>query len=153
MLGGKPIMSTGPNAIADAQNEPFDHALARVLSAGQQFVEGDATAIKECWSHEADVSIFGAGGGQPCGWDEVRPSLEGGARLFRKGHVRGQLEVDVMAKGTSGDLAYTVGIERGRASMQGQDEPRPVLLRVTQIYRREVGMWKIVHRHADTLTT
>ncbi len=26
-------------------------------------------------------------------------------------------------------------------------------LRVTHVYRRENGEWKIVHRHADTLTT
>jgi ketosteroid isomerase-like protein len=29
--------------------------------------------------------------------------------------------------------------------------PRDYTLRVTQIYRREEGEWKVAHRHADTL--
>jgi ketosteroid isomerase-like protein len=30
-------------------------------------------------------------------------------------------------------------------------KPRDYTLRVTQVYRREEGEWKVVHRHADTL--
>jgi ketosteroid isomerase-like protein len=29
-------------------------------------------------------------------------------------------------------------------------QPREYTLRVTQVYRREGGVWKVVHRHADT---
>jgi ketosteroid isomerase-like protein len=29
-------------------------------------------------------------------------------------------------------------------------EPRAYTLRATQVYRREGGEWKVVHRHADT---
>jgi ketosteroid isomerase-like protein len=29
----------------------------------------------------------------------------------------------------------------------------PYTLRVTQIYRREDGEWKVVHRHGDQLST
>jgi ketosteroid isomerase-like protein len=45
-------------------------------------------------------------------------------------------------------MAYTVGYERTQASING--EPRPYVLRVTQVYRREDGDWKVAHRHADT---
>ena len=34
----------------------------------------------------------------------------------------------------------------------GQGEPRSYTLRATQVYRREDGEWKVVHRHADTVT-
>jgi len=132
--------------------EPFDQVLVRVQAAGQQFVQGDSTAIKDRWSHADDVSILGAGGGQARGWEQVRRSLEGGAGLFREGQVAGHVEVDIIAQGTSGDLSYTTSIEHGKAFMRGHDEPRPVMLRVTQIYRREADTWKIIHRHADALT-
>ena len=48
-----------------------------------------------------------------------------------------------------GDMAYTVGYEHTEATVRG--EPSRYKLRATQIYRREDGEWKVVHRHADTV--
>ena len=39
--------------------------------------------------------------------------------------------------------------EHTSASVNG--EPRTYTLRVTQVYRREDGEWKVAHRHADTV--
>ncbi len=52
----------------------------------------------------------------------------------------------------SGDLAYTVGFEHSLASMDG-GPVQPNTLRVTHVYRRENGDWKIVHRHGDSMPT
>jgi ketosteroid isomerase-like protein len=49
-----------------------------------------------------------------------------------------------------GDLAYTVALEHTTASINGV-EPQPYVLRVTTIFRREDGEWKVVHRHGDAL--
>ena len=57
-----------------------------------------------------------------------------------------------MAAGASGDLAYTVGYEHASFSMDG-GPVEPITLRVTHVYRREDGEWKIVHRHADAPPT
>lgn len=49
---------------------------------------------------------------------------------------------------SSGDLAYTVGFERGEVVMD--DGPPPLMtIRVTHIYRRLGDAWRLVHRHAD----
>jgi len=45
-------------------------------------------------------------------------------------------------------MAYTLGFERFNGSIDGRPV-EPVLVRVTHIYRREDGAWKIVDRHAD----
>ena len=45
------------------------------------------------------------------------------------------------------DFAYTVHREITSTSVNGA--PRDYVLRVTQVYRREDGTWKVVHRHAD----
>lgn len=57
-------------------------------------------------------------------------------------------EYEVIAAGASGDLAYIVGIEHTTASVWGAP-PEPYALRVTTIFRREDGEWKVVHRHGD----
>jgi ketosteroid isomerase-like protein len=54
---------------------------------------------------------------------------------------------EVLAAGVSGDLAYTIGFEHKTVSIDGR--PTTYTLRVTHVYRREDGEWKIVHRHGD----
>jgi ketosteroid isomerase-like protein len=49
---------------------------------------------------------------------------------------------------SSGDLAYTVGFERGEVAVD--DGPkRPMTIRVTHVCRCFDGEWRLVHRHAD----
>ena len=47
----------------------------------------------------------------------------------------------------SDDVAYTVGTEHGQAKLA--DETVGIDWRVTNIYRREEGEWKVVHHHTD----
>jgi ketosteroid isomerase-like protein len=56
-------------------------------------------------------------------------------------------DIELVAADESGDLAYTV--HREITSTSVNDRPRAYVLRVTQVYRREDGAWKVVHRHAD----
>jgi ketosteroid isomerase-like protein len=57
---------------------------------------------------------------------------------------------ELVTAGISGDLAYTVGYERSSRSVDGGPVELSTL-RVTHVYRRENGKWKIVHRHGDLL--
>ena len=50
------------------------------------------------------------------------------------------------------DLAYTLEIESYRARVGGASELTPIALRVTTVFRREDGIWKVTHRHADPIT-
>jgi ketosteroid isomerase-like protein len=60
----------------------------------------------------------------------------------------------VISKLVTPELAYTVWIERQKAKMGARQDVTPVDLRVTMIYRpEEDGEWKVVHRHADPITT
>ena len=48
------------------------------------------------------------------------------------------------------DLAFSVELEH--YAQQAGAEDKGMTLRATQIYRRENGEWKVVHRHGDALT-
>ncbi len=70
----------------------------------------------------------------------------GGGPLSRRTYVHRHT-----GDGQSGDLAYAIYFEKGEARIGDVDEYRSLVLRVTVIYRREEGTWKIVHRHADPI--
>jgi ketosteroid isomerase-like protein len=69
--------------------------------------------------------------------------------LLREGEG---LTFDSISSYETAELAYEVGIQRFRAKLGGAEELAPVALRVTTIFRRDDGDWRIVHRHADTIT-
>jgi ketosteroid isomerase-like protein len=58
-----------------------------------------------------------------------------------------------LAKHVTPEFAYIVRVERAKAKVGGREEIVPIALRVTMIFRPEDGEWKIVHRHADPITT
>jgi ketosteroid isomerase-like protein len=46
------------------------------------------------------------------------------------------------------DLAFSVELEHYGQQAEGKG----MTLRATQVYRREDGEWKVIHRHGDVLT-
>jgi len=96
------------------------------------------------WSKQDPVTLFGAAKTMS-GWDELSPFFRRLASHFSDCTA---FRFEVIAAGASGDLAYTVGYEHTSVSVDGVPG-EPYTLRVTHLYRRENGEWKIVHRHAD----
>ena len=127
--------------------DDFHQTLEQVRTANQHFLAGDSAPYKGCWSHTDDVTIFGGWGAYEQGWEQVGPRLDWAAARF----LAGQRAIELLSMAMSGDLAYTVWIERGETRLVGSDELRPSGLRVTHIFRREEGAWKIIHRHADAI--
>ncbi len=75
--------------------------------------------------------------------------MDRAAANYRDGEVVG---FDNVSTVIASDLAYTVEVERYRARVGGAEETAPVAVRVTTVFRREDGVWKVAHRHADTIT-
>jgi ketosteroid isomerase-like protein len=119
----------------------------RTVAALNQLVMGDPEPFRALYSHEADVTVFGGFGAYEHGWEQVSQNIGLAASRF----LGGRLEVESLARGTSGDLAYTVWIERGQVRVEGRDEPGGLTVRVTHIFRHEDGGWKLVHRHGDPI--
>jgi len=84
-------------------------------------------------------------GGREVGWEQLRPVFEQVAQLCRGSQVTLGRRNSLIQVG--GDLAYETAIEFGQGTIAGK--PTSIEHRVTNIYRREAGGWKIVHRHTD----
>ena len=121
------------------------HALQRHALATTGVRNGDATSLIEMLSTRDPVTLFPAAQPAKRGWVEVSQAFQRVASLYSNGTP---VSFDLVAAGVSGDLAYVVGYERGAASVGG-GPVEPLDLRVTQVYRREDGEWKLVHRHGD----
>ena len=106
---------------------------------------GDATLLIEMLSTRDPVTLFPASQPAKRGWTEVSQAFQRVASLYANSTP---VTFELVAAGVSGDLAYVVGYERGAASVGG-GPIEPLDLRVTQVYRRESGEWKLVHRHGD----
>ncbi len=122
-----------------------------VRKASKQFyaalcrmAQGDSGAMADCWSHSAAVTAMHPIGGREVGWEAVKASFDGVAQLASGGEVALK---DPLIR-VVGDMAYEAGIEQGRITLAGQ--PVTIEHRVTNIYQREGGAWKLVHHHTDT---
>jgi ketosteroid isomerase-like protein len=129
-------------------------ALAQFIEQYHQsvdaFVKGDAEPQKRLWSRRDDITLANPLGPPVRGWHEVAVALDRAASLVQDGEVLGSERI---AEVETADLAYMVEIERVRLQLGRAAEFAPTSLRVTSIFRREESAWRIVHRHADPLTT
>jgi ketosteroid isomerase-like protein len=115
----------------------------KLYAALNRMLNGDAGSLTDIWSHGATVTTMHPIGGREVGWDQVKKSFEQVAQLTSAGKVKLSDQLIQAA----GDLAYELGVEHARFTLAGQ--PVAGDCRVTNIYRRESGSWKVVHHHTD----
>jgi ketosteroid isomerase-like protein len=115
----------------------------RFYAALNSMTGGDAAPMSDVWSHSETVTTMHPIGGEQIGWTAVRESFEQVAGVASSGHV--ELVDQIVHVGE--DLAYEVGVERGGFTLAG--ESISIEHRVTNVYRREAGQWKLVHHHTD----
>jgi ketosteroid isomerase-like protein len=85
---------------------------------------------------------------------KIRAQIEEAGRRAAANYRDGRaVKFENFATCVTAELAYMLEIERFEAKVAGGDELTPVALRVTSIFRPEEGTWKLVHRHADPITT
>jgi len=119
--------------------------LPRLVEVLEAATNGDASPFVEMWSTRDPVTVLGAAGPGHSGWEGVTRAQRSVFSRFSNGTP---VDFELVAADLIGDVAYTVGYERSSFSVEG-GPVGPLTLRVTHIYRRENGDWKLVHRHAD----
>jgi ketosteroid isomerase-like protein len=121
--------------------------VTRCLEGLRHQVRGDSRPFLEVWSHADDVAILGAVGSYAQGWDNVRTHLLGASRSLDWT----DLTVESLLTTASGDLAVTVMLEHMTRNID-DGTPSSRTLRTTQAYRRQKGEWRLILRHANTVS-
>ncbi len=106
--------------------------------------------MQNLFSHREDATLANPYGPPVRGWKRIAEVTEHAASLRREGEATG---FEILAKHVTPELAYVVQIERLKAKVGAREDITPYALRATMIFRPEEGTWKVVHRHADPITT
>ena len=130
--------------------EQHDLPLDEYHRAGREITNGNPEVYKALYSRRDDVILANPFGPPVRGWSEVSARLDRAAQVYRDEEIVGFENVSTVV---TPDLAYMLEIESYRARVGGAEELVSVSLRVTTVFRREDGVWKAVHRHADPITT
>src|SRR5829696_2634238 len=130
--------------------DDLDEVVEQYHLALGEFMKGSPEPAKKLMSHRQDVTLANPFGPVARGWEQVVAISDFAASRVRDGGV---VDVENVSKYVTPELAYVVKVERAQAKVGGQQTLSPIALRVTMIMRPEDGVWKVVHRHADPITT
>jgi ketosteroid isomerase-like protein len=134
---------TSRRSTEDAALEEF---ISRCHEAVTHQSQGRPEPFLELWSHADDVTIMAAIGGSHVGFEQVSSLLTAASKT----QSFETWSAENIVTTVHGDLAFSVELERYGRTVDGKEEV--MTLRATQIYRREDGDWKVIHRHGDVLT-
>ncbi len=126
-----------------SKEDEVREASAQFYAGLNRMIEGDLSVLEGIWSHDATVTAMHPVDGREVGWEAVRNSFV----PFTESASNGSVELRDQLIRVLGDVAYEVGIETGHFTLAGR--PITVGHRVTNIYRREDGRWKMIHHHTD----
>jgi ketosteroid isomerase-like protein len=150
-MGGSLMNDERTGKDANGGQSGFDRAIEAYRQALDQYMKGDAEPALDLFSWAEDVTLANPLGPPTRGPENVRMAASQAAATLRDGSIRGFEEV---ARYSTPDLGYVVQLERAQARFEGSDTTmNPITLRVTMIFRREGDTWRVVHRHADPITT
>ena len=131
--------------------DDVDELIEQYYRAQREFLRGNPEPVKDLFSQREDVTLANPYGPPVRGFDEVARAVEHAASLRSEGTFLGW---QIVAKYVTAELAYVVQIERAKAKVGAREDISPLAVRSTMNFRpEEDGEWKIVHRHADPITT
>lgn len=114
-----------------------------------EFVKGNPDPFKTLWSHREDVVLANPFGPAVRGWEAASAAIDYASSRLSDGEFSG---FDRIASYVTTELATIFEVEHGKLRVGG-GRVTAFDLRVTTTFRREDGAWKVVHRHADPIST
>lgn len=118
-------------------------ASGEFYAALNDMARGDAAAMAGVWARRGRATAQHPIGGRDVGHDKVVASFARVADIAGGGEIR--LEDQIIETGS--DMAVETGTEIGSLIIAGHEVT--IRHRVTNVYRREDGSWKLTHHHTD----
>jgi ketosteroid isomerase-like protein len=149
------LMVTAGSGSHGAIGTPADTAsLAAAVEQSHRalraILNGDPTLYEALFADRDDITLGNPFGPYARGRAAVSKTLAGAAAKYRDGEVVG---VDSVATYANGSIACVVEVEHDRAKVGGGNDLAEFHVRVTSVYEHLKGQWRLVHRHADPITT
>jgi ketosteroid isomerase-like protein len=120
--------------------------MRRREAASDDYIAGDPAALRALLTETDPATFMPPSGVVVQGAAQVAEAQVAGAAAFGP---RSTGRFEVLGSGSSGDLAYWTGRQVASMDVRGEDEPVEMVLRTTEVFRREGDGWRLVHRHAD----
>jgi ketosteroid isomerase-like protein len=136
-------------SVAVLRGSPAQLELGHSLCELLVFVLGEREPLKAVFSRAHDVVLANPFGPAVQGWDGASAAVDYASSRLSDGVISG---FHRRATYVAPDLATIYEVEEGKMSVGG-GPVTPWVLRTTTTFRREDGTWKVVHRHADPIST
>jgi ketosteroid isomerase-like protein len=130
--------------------ETFEQAINLSHRALDEIARGNPDLFFDLYSRSDAATVANPYGPPVRGFSQIQEAGRRAAANYRDGRA---LAFETIARHETTELAYLVEIERFETKVAGADDITPVALRVTSIFGREDGSWRLLHRHADPITS
>ena len=118
-------------------------ASAAFYDALNKMANGDDSAMHDAWITGSSITAQHPIGGRDVGYDTVLASFSKVAEIAGGGDIR--LQDQSIHAGS--DMAVETGVEIGTLIIAGHEAQ--IEHRVTNVYQRQGGAWKLAHHHTD----
>jgi ketosteroid isomerase-like protein len=127
----------------------LEEAIDQSHRALEAILNGDSSLYLALFADRDDITLGNPFGPFGQGRTQVAATLANAANKYQRGTTR----VERVALYGDDNFVCLVEIEHDRAQLAGSDGFSEFSVRVTSLYERISGQWKLVHRHADPITT
>ena len=150
-LGTSQAFAQQPGEISvPALPTALETAISQSHVALRQILNGDSSGYAALFADRDDITLGNPFGPFGKGRAEVLKALNNAATKYKDGTV---VAVDRVAVYGNDRFVTLVEIEHDRAKLGTSDDFSEFAARVTSVYEKIGDSWKLVHRHADPITT
>jgi ketosteroid isomerase-like protein len=114
--------------------------------AAKAYVCGDSGKLDALVPHHGSASFHSPLGDTVVGAQNVASRYLADAKAF---HSNGTTQLEVIQQADDGDLGFWTGFQIATVQIGDAVQAVEMRIRVTEVFRRLNGEWRLIHRHAD----